>query len=481
MPTTSNPDVLIALTTVLGDNPASLSQLGSAEYEKDNGSYFSAFENEVKPSFIAKPTTVEQVQDLVRALRPHVLAGSCRLAVRGAGHTPFAGSANIQDGVTIDMRGLKGIALSPDKYTVEISVGETWTAVYAELDKHGLSTSGGRVGRVGIAGFILGGGLSMVSSRRGFACDSVTEFKLVLASGELVRANADENHDLWIALKGGLNNFGIVTSITMTTFPSENIWGGITYYIPDTFMEIMSKACDFVNNETDQDVHFMWSTGYGFGHQAVSCVMYHTLGKVNPPALQPFLAVQPQIEQMGTMRTAKNSEFCEELSKFSIDGNRQYWASLTIKPDMNLITAFHGQFQETLASIKDAAGLLFSLGFHPLTKGLLEASQKAGGNAMDIPPSDGPLLVILINPQWTLPQDDSRIFAAIENMVAGFRQLATEKGLLHRYIYTNYAEKADDVMAGYGMQSLERLKATSGKHDPEGIFQRGVPGGFKLG
>ena len=273
-------------------------------------------------SFIAKPSTAEQVQGLIRSLHPHVLAGSCRIAIRGTGHTPFASSANIHGGVTIDLRNLKGIALSSDNSTVEIAVGETWATVYTEIDKHGLTTAGGRVGRVGVGGLILGGGLSMFSARQGFACDSVTEFKVVLASGELVHVHAGENADLWLALKGGLNNFGIVTSITMKTFTAGDIWGGITHYPPEHSSQLFQKACDFAYNEADQDVHIMCSAGYGFGNQAMSCVMYHTLGKVNPPALQRFTALQPQMEQMCTMRTSSHLEFCDELSKYSIDGMR---------------------------------------------------------------------------------------------------------------------------------------------------------------
>lgn len=162
----------------------------------------------------------------------------------------------------------------------------------------------------------------MFSSRTGFACDSVIEFKVVLASGQLVRASADENADLWIALKGGLNNFGVVISLTMKTLKSRDIWGGVTYYAPETFPHILSAAYDFVYNETDEDSHVMCSAGYGFGFQAVTCVMYHTQGKVNAPSLQRFTAVQPQIEQMGTMRVAAHSEFCEELSRFSSNGMR---------------------------------------------------------------------------------------------------------------------------------------------------------------
>lgn len=153
----SSPQLLSALTAVLGNKPGALSLPGSADYERYNGSYFSAFENEVKPSCIVKPATVEQVQRLVHVLRPYALAGSIRIAIRGEGHTPFAGSANVQDGITIDMRRVKGIKLREDKEAVEIAVGETWATVYAELEKHGLTVAGGRVGRIGVAGFILGG------------------------------------------------------------------------------------------------------------------------------------------------------------------------------------------------------------------------------------------------------------------------------------------------------------------------------------
>ena len=87
------------------------------------GSYFSAFENEIKPSFIAKPTTVKQVQELVLALQPYLVNGSCQVAARGTSHTPFAESTSIQNGVTINTRGLKGITVIDE--TVKVSASET--------------------------------------------------------------------------------------------------------------------------------------------------------------------------------------------------------------------------------------------------------------------------------------------------------------------------------------------------------------------
>lgn len=99
---------------------------------------------------------------------------------------------------------------------------------------------------------------------------------------------------------------------------------------------------------------------------------------------------------------------------------------------------------------------------------------------MNIPPADGPLFIVLINPSWKLAQDDTRIFAEVESFAEELRNIAQEKGLLHRYIFTNYGYSKHDVLAGYGEESVSKLKATSKKYDPEGIFQKAVPGGFKL-
>jgi len=136
---------------------AKVLQPGSADYEKNNGSYFTLFENEVKPAFIVQPSSTQEVSNLIKKLNPLLLQQEIHLAIRGTGHTPFAGSANIENGVTVDMRGLKGVSLNADSSVVEIGVGETWGSVYDELEKHSLTTAGGRVGRVGVGGLVLGG------------------------------------------------------------------------------------------------------------------------------------------------------------------------------------------------------------------------------------------------------------------------------------------------------------------------------------
>ena len=137
--------------------PGKVLSKGTDGYDKSNNSYFTVFENAIKPYSIAQPTSTADVSALIRTLHPHLDRREISLAIRGTGHTPFAGSANVQDGVTVDLRGLKGISLNEDKSVVTFGVGETWSTVYAELEKHGLTTAGGRVGRVGVGGLLLGG------------------------------------------------------------------------------------------------------------------------------------------------------------------------------------------------------------------------------------------------------------------------------------------------------------------------------------
>lgn len=164
--------------------------------------------------------------------------------------------------------------------------------------------------------------MSFFSTRRGFACDSVIDFEVVLASGEVVHANAEDNADLFVSLRGGLNNFGIVTSFKMKTFPSGSMWGGVTYYMPNTFRQLIEATMDFVQNELDEDTHIMSSAGYVFGHNVVTCCMYHTEGVEEAPALQRFTSLPNRIEGYSSLRTSTHIVFCNELSKFTSDGVR---------------------------------------------------------------------------------------------------------------------------------------------------------------
>jgi FAD/FMN-containing dehydrogenase len=151
---------------------------------------------------------------------------NCRFAIRSGGHMMNAGAANIADGVTIDLRGLDFVELDKDDNVVSIGPGATWREVYAKLDPLGLSTTGGRTASVGVGGLTVGGGISYFAPQKGWVCDNVRNFEVVLANGSIVNANKDENPDLLVALRGGANNFGVVTRLDLEVFEHGLMLGG---------------------------------------------------------------------------------------------------------------------------------------------------------------------------------------------------------------------------------------------------------------
>lgn len=113
------------------------------------------------PACIVHPQRAEDVSKAVLLLTsvhsPAANLSACEFAIRGGGHAPWAGAANIDGGVTIDLSGMKDVIVSENRTVVSIGPGATWEDVYLALDAQNLSTSGGRVSSVGVAGLTLGG------------------------------------------------------------------------------------------------------------------------------------------------------------------------------------------------------------------------------------------------------------------------------------------------------------------------------------
>lgn len=112
--------------------------------------------------------------------------------------------------------------------------------------------AGGRERDVAVAGFLLGGGTSLYTCRGGFGCDQVINFEVVLADGRIVQANRDEHADLFKVLKGGGNNFGIVTRFDMQGFPASPIWDAVMTYPADAKDEFLAAHFEFTKGLNHQ-------------------------------------------------------------------------------------------------------------------------------------------------------------------------------------------------------------------------------------
>ena len=220
-----------ALSYVLG---AKVAYPASPSYIATILSFWSSQEQSVVPNCIVEPTTTQDVSAAVFILSALSVNTSfsdpCKFGIKSGGHTPQKGAANQQAGVTIDLGAFNQLQVSADRRTTSIGPGNRWADIYLKLDAQNLAISGGRVAQVGAGGLITGGGISFFSGRVGFVCDNIINYELVLPYGKVVNVNSSSYQDLFKALKGGSNNFGVVTRFDIKSFESGKFWGGEIYY-----------------------------------------------------------------------------------------------------------------------------------------------------------------------------------------------------------------------------------------------------------
>ena len=237
----------------------------NAEFAACQDSYWSKTACKPTPSCIVRPRSAAEVSTIVRTLA----AARVKFAIRSGGHTQYAGASNIDGGVTIDLGLLDWARFDAATETADLGPGARWGRVYSELARHGRVVAGGRDGNVGVGGFVLGGGYTFFAARRGFACDDVVQFEVALADGRVIVADAANNRELFVALKGGSNNFGVVTNIKMKAIRCEKVWGGLNFFPQEVTPDAIDALVHFAGNcHVDDESHLLFFFTY--------------LGMVNP-------------------------------------------------------------------------------------------------------------------------------------------------------------------------------------------------------
>jgi FAD/FMN-containing dehydrogenase len=155
----------------------------------------------------------------------------------------------------------------------------------------------------------------------GFSCDNVVNAEVVLASGQIINVNGDENADLHLALRGGSNNFGIVSRIDMRALPLGQIWGGTQYYSLDTYSQQLQALFDFT---ADPDYDEYATSTLSFGANSAQAVALNNLVYTDAtpelPAKWKSFTDIPSL--FGTLRQTSLSDVTNELGAASPDGLR---------------------------------------------------------------------------------------------------------------------------------------------------------------
>ncbi len=194
-----------------------------------------------KPRLIARCTDVADVISSVNFARENDLL----VAIRGGGHNA-GGLGMCDDGLVIDLSPIKYTRVDPTARSVTAGGGCTWGDVDHATHVFGMATPSGIISTTGVGGLTLGGGVGHLTRKCGLTIDNLLSADVVLATGEFVRTSADENPDLFWALRGGGGNFGVVTAFTFKMHPIDTIYGGpMLYELSDT-ADVMKWYRDFI-------------------------------------------------------------------------------------------------------------------------------------------------------------------------------------------------------------------------------------------
>jgi hypothetical protein len=390
--------------------------------------------------------------DVVRGIEFARLHG-LPLSVRGGGHS-VAGNAVRDAAIMLDLSGMKAVRVDPKTRTVRAEPGLTLGEFDRATQAFGLATTLGVVSVTGIAGLTLGGGLGWLNGRYGLACDNLISAHVATADGQLLRADAQENEDLFWGIRGGGGNFGVVTSFEYQLHPVDLVLAGGLSYPLGMAPLVLRFYDDFVKEAPDELSTAVSLALTPTGEPVVSIAVCYC-GPIDQgeQVLRPLRTFQSPaadgIQPMpyALLQSARDDGFPS--------GRLHYWKSGWLRELTDGAIETLMQFVPHMPSPTSGVGL-----------------QRMHGAASRIAPSATAFphraeqYDFLIQSQWSDATDSDR---NVEWTRALFEAMRPH---LEESVYVNNLgdEGPERVQAAYG-ENYPRLAALKGAYDPDNLFR----------
>jgi FAD binding domain/Berberine and berberine like len=416
-----------------------------------------------RPDVIASCSTTEDVVAAVDRARGQNL----RVAVRGGGHS-IAGLSAIEGGMLIDLAPMNGVEVDAERRIAKVGGGALWSDLDGATQEHGLAVPGGVVSDTGVAGLTLGGGYGWLRRKHGLSCDNLVEAEIVTADGSVLKASADENPDLYWAIRGGGGNFGVVTNFTFklhevgpevafaaTFYPLEDagqIMRGWREYVegaPDEVTSVCVTITFPANPELPEAIHdrpVIIVGGVYAGDVDAGLSEMQPLRELGTPLFDmsgptPFVGVQTGFDPLfprDTLRAYWKSQYLDELSDEAID---TIVAKAQDRPaPLTLVNTFHMGGAIARVGEEDTA---FATRTSPY--------------------------MVSIDGMWTEAGDDEANVAWVRSAWSDISEYGTGE------VYLNFTGLSDeDATAGVDSahgRNLGRLAEIKAKYDPDNFFR----------
>ncbi|KAF9895231.1 hypothetical protein FE257_000133 [Aspergillus nanangensis] len=459
----------------------------TANYFQEQQRYWSTACGDLRPTCIAAPSSAQEMSQVVKELQDV----DTFFAIKSGGHMPNNGFASIQDGLLVSTSNLDAVLYNPNDQTAIVGPGLDWEEAQLALDKTvpGRTIVGGRLGGVGVGGYMLGAGLSFLSSQYGWAANNVVNFEVVLANGTIVNANEKENTDLFAALKGGGNNFGIVTAYTLQTHAMDHkVWGGNYIFPADQTPQILEAVRDFADNYPDDKAAIIVTCE----HAAIlnTWIMFLFYDGPEPPQ-----GVFDKFKALNPTDTTKTWDTYYDLLKhndfFILQGQRYTIATETTPVPNKTVGAevmqtYYDHWFNVTKEVIDVPAVIGSIALQPMPGAITSKAKAMGGDLLNFP-EDQNYIIIELDFSYAFSASDNRIDAANKNLFGGFNKIIgdfIDQGMLpdvYRPLFMNDAYHSQDYWGRIDPASRQLALDARKKYDPEMFFQKRTTGGFRLG
>ncbi|KAF9890500.1 hypothetical protein FE257_005905 [Aspergillus nanangensis] len=457
--------------------------------------YWNGVNADNRPACAFFPSNADEVSTAVQQLNKYSTAP---FALKSGGHNFNFGVSSTAGGVLISFNeNLSSVSRASDGETFDVGPGARWGDAYEVAAKTNQVLVGGRLGNIGVAGFTLGGGLSYYSAQYGLTCDNVVNFEVVLPNGTIANANSTSNPDLWWAMKGGGNRFGIVTKFTFKAHPlgvDGKIWGGLRFYSGDKRQEIFTALSNFIRDYPDAKAAVIPTFNFGLPGAVVSnpALFFFYDGPTPPPGT--YAGLEDIEALINTTNTTTYEDLTSQAGGGAIYGINAA-AHVNTFPNMpaeqlNELLELHWDTFQSQIKNDSSKNIDIQIGTftpQPLSVRIARASADAGGNALGLDPEHGDRFWVENDLIWINPTCNDACPGYLRKVAEGVRsefdarfsgveptnyKSGDVEFISGNPLFMNDAGDYQDVYSSYGAANKEKLESIAKEYDPKGFMFR---------
>jgi FAD/FMN-containing dehydrogenase len=290
--------------------------------------------------------------------------------VQGGGLST-SGASSTHGGIVINMSMLRSIVVDPASQTVAIQGGATWGEVDQAAAKEGLAVVGCTTSAAGVGGTTLGGGFGWLTGRYGLVIDNLISVKIVLADGRIMTASTDENQDLFWAIRGAGQSFGVVTEFVLRAHPQRSpVFGGFIYLPIEQLTAVVEFANQFDTQTTGDEALFFGFTTRPHAPRStviVALLFYNGPSTAAEAFFAPLLALESIQNETHEMPYPKMNTI---LGRFVAPGTRKSVSGTTVALplDLQLMQEVHDDFDKFIRTYPRVEGSAVVFELIPYTR-----------------------------------------------------------------------------------------------------------------